>query len=424
MSINSIAAKVNFKNFGPTSGANETYVKSTSVKNNIEKVLNIMVQMLYSKCKNMNSVSSSDMITEIKSKYPDYEKVCLDDRFIKADGSCDGQAFPLKEAIDAGKRALAALGANAGVPHMSTIETLINAQFTGVPKDMKPIDAAFVVKRTALEGAIDALVPPLSPADRAIVKAAINVELNKAPISPPKTMVIFTKDRLDTILTSLKNNDELKKACKFKKTVLYASFRDNRYNGSLVNSLTANSVANWGRLLAYPVAVHLNQPYYGPYVSSMRFNGGMDNEVDKYDNINYGLGRYVDEYNYVKPIKYIDFTDFENGYDDYHMMNNVGKINVKMCKLIDDKFVCSQKELNIPVQKKNEDSSEEFNVKTKGYHDEFEKAYKILKLLENSKDPDEAFNYIKLLLKYIIYYTLPLKTIDKSKKVYDDIKNN
>ena len=244
---------------------------------------------------------------------------------------------------------------------------------------------------------------------------------------------IFNPDRIKTLVEQIQQDNLFINSCKFKKRVVLDS--------DIIGRVRLSDIGYWPRLSRYyRVRNNRDRGSVARGTFSLRGNSGggliedilsngdkKSKELILSDNAD-GLGIYVDSNNKVKPIKYIDFDDFIDGYEEYHQKNNVGNINIKVCKLNNNSHKMECKSLNKKIDNADfhddSNSDSEYNINTHGINEEYEDAYKILQIFRASKTITDVLDNLDSMLQYLKYYVLPIKTLEKAKKIHKNIKNN
>lgn len=234
------------------------------------------------------------------------------------------------------------------------------------------------------------------------------------PCSEPNK--VFNDTRLKEIINQVQKDDLYRRMCKFKRQVIL---------GNYINRVPISDVIYSGNLMPLKLTNMFGYPFWYNVVRSANLvdnnsydiiGGGKRNA--KYLNP-YGLGRKVNLLNESESTKYIDFAEFEHQYEDYHKLNHINEtINVKVCKIdSNNRMNCINKKINFDdvVEK------DEHNVKVKGHNKELELAYKALQRLKRIHSLEHALDEIEIILTFIKYYTLPLKTIEKAEKINSNL---
>jgi hypothetical protein len=184
---------------------------------------------------------------------------------------------------------------------------------------------------------------------------------------------VFTDGRIDKILKNSKIKDVVR--------VFKAKNR-------LINNTSDNS--RYQRVY-YSISPYdyLYYPYYIRVRPQDKYQRGGTYKLIKSDRNNGTIlgSLYNKSTKETIPIKYIDFDNFKEQYNDYYS----------------------------PTKKI--DAFNDLHVSTHGRHEEMDKAYKLLKVIENVKNINEGLNYIEHVLDYLEYYMFPLKTVETIKEI-------
>lgn len=192
--------------------------------------------------------------------------------------------------------------------------------------------------------------------------------------------VLFTDERIGKIIQAINNDNLYRRMCKFKYSVL----NDNVNAEILRKVLYATRyvpIQNFIFPKSYPMV------RYG-------FSGG------DYNSFNtkglYGLGCRIVSGKYQSN-KFIDFDEFIKQYENYYTPHN---------------------------QHFNEtlNQSEDANIINRGKNMDLDIAYKMIKRLDKIQNMEEILDDLDLLLNYIKYFVLPLKTFEKSELINKQIE--
>jgi len=445
----------NYSNNGIT---DQDHVKS--IKSDIESVIESIARAICDK-----DITTVDKVIDYLDNYKqNYKSFCARPDFGSA-GNCDG-AMPLNKFIERIHKKLSVIP---GIPPTSLVDmsNLLTPGISNVFLNDPDLSRAQDIIQT-LAGDISDKKPAIAPALHtsknqiaAVFNApgayatavaaknipnVVNGAVTDAAAKPIATLIatalvdeleliktqhtakktIFKKDTIKEIVEEMQKDDLFKKSCKFKRGVVNDRF----------GSVRLSSIATWPRYARYSRIMNNGRVYVVPgtflrsnlggggLVGNILTNGDDESKELLSSDDSEGLGVYVDLNNNMKPIKYVDFDDFIDGYEEYHLKNNIGKINVKVCKLNPKSKKIECKQFSDKINLNDGDSSDsEYNVNTHGVNKEYENAYKILKIFRNSNDIEELVDNLRYLVHHIKYYVLPIKTFEKAKIVHNKIKN-
>ncbi len=213
--------------------------------------------------------------------------------------------------------------------------------------------------------------------------------------------IIFNDVRLGSIINQIKENNIVRRICKFKRQVILGKITNVPL--STVMYIEPYNMNNYSLYtLGRSPIVYFN-PYRNNNFNMIPLFGGSDSKI-LYNTINqYGLGDMFDDSNESKSIEYLNFDDFEKQYFRDNKMNYSSNITIKICAINENK------DMNCKTYTKND---------SKGKNDsKYEEAYNNLQNFKKINSLNDALDEIDLILNNLEYYIVPYNTIKSIEKI-------
>ena len=273
--------------------------------------------------------------------------------------------------------------------NLKNIETVINIIASKLCKDKSSTFNIDDIKKEITKEFKDASNNPLTFEQICLSQPLTGPNCNNGEI-------LFTDDFIGKVAKKINENSKFRRICKFKKNVVYGRI-----------DIDPWYIGPWGRLYVdggYDVVRHRGLPLFRHRGLPFALPGGgscdtVPNSYNKQvinhfiEDDRYVLGHYMDENKNMNPITYINFNEFLKNYEDYH------KPNMDM-------------------------DTEEYSVNTNGINKKLEDAYYLTKILSESKNINDKLNELELLLDFLEFFIVPLKTLEKSNIVQKKMKHS
>jgi hypothetical protein len=190
--------------------------------------------------------------------------------------------------------------------------------------------------------------------------------------------ILFTDERIGKIIEQINNDNLYRRMCKFKYSVL-----NDKVNANILRKV----------LYATRYVPFQNFMFPSTYpIVNYGFFGGNSNNINPKGL--YGLGCRIVNGEYQSN-KFVDFDEFVKQYENYHTPHN--------------------------NYSDNSTYSEDANIENSGKNIDIDIAYKMIKRLDKIKKIEDALDDLEILLNYIKYFVLPLKTLEKSELIHKQI---